>query len=300
MTALSSIRFTTRCAAFASDIKLSHSIFALPWAILATFLAAETGRPRGGQIGLIILCMVLARTVAMGANRLLDARLDAINPRTAGRAIPSGRLSVPFVATAVTACAVAFVGTTSLFGLIYNNWIPLIAAVPVLAFISAYPFFKRFTRWCHYYLGAALALAPVCAWVAIAGRLPVEPFLMAGAVLFWTAGFDIIYACQDFASDRATGVFSVPARLGVASALWMARLTHLLCIALLIALVWQSDRLSLFFSIGIGIAAILLLIEHWIVKPDDLSRVNVAFFTINGLISLALGLLGVMDVWRGA
>ncbi len=288
---------STRVRAFAGDIKLSHSIFALPWAILATFLAAPGARPKLGQVALIVACMVLARTVAMGANRLFDARLDAMNPRTARRAIPSGTLSSSFVATLVIVCALGFILTTSFFGSIYENWIPLIASVPVLAFVSAYPFLKRFTRFCHYYLGAALALAPVCAWVAIAGTLSVEPLLMALAVLTWTAGFDIIYACQDFESDRATGVFSIPAKFGIGPSLWIARLTHVLCVASLIGLMLVSPRLGLLFGIGIGIATLLLIVEHAIVKPTDLSKVNLAFFTINGVISLLLGALGVIDAF---
>ncbi len=291
-----STSFAKRVAALAGDIKLSHSVFALPWAVLAVFLAAKTGRPQEGQIVLIVVCMVLARTCAMASNRLLDARLDALNPRTARRAIPSGKLSSRFVAVAVIACAIAFVLATSGFGILYRNWIPLIASVPVLAFICAYPLLKRFTRLCHYYLGAALALAPVCAWVAIAGSLALEPLLMAGAVLLWTAGFDIIYACQDYESDIQTGVVSVPSTLGIAGALWVARLTHVACVAMLVALGIASPRLATFYFVGVGLTAVLMTVEHAIVRPNDLSRVNVAFFTINGIIALSVGALGVMDV----
>lgn len=288
----------SRLTVFASDIKLSHSVFALPWAILATFMAAEAATPRIGQIVLIVVCMVLARTVAMGANRLLDARLDASNPRTARRAIPSGRLSFGFVFAVVLACALGFVGATAVFGIVYQNWIPLIASVPVLAFVSAYPLLKRFTRLCHYYLGAALALAPVCAWVAIAGTLTIEPILMAGAVLLWTAGFDILYACQDYDSDVALGVFSVPAKLGIARALWVARLTHVLCVACLIVLGLVSAPLATLYFVGVAITGALLVVEHSLVRAGDLSKVNVAFFTVNGIISVLLGTLGVLDVVR--
>lgn len=287
-------------ADLAADIKLSHSIFAMPWALLSMCLAAQH-QPRGlpyiGQIVSIVLCMILARTVAMAANRLLDARLDALNPRTARRAIPAGRLSSGFVATSMIACALAFVGATSVFGFVYNNYLPLIFSVPVLLFISAYPFLKRFTRLCHYYLGACLALAPVCAWIAVAGKLDLAPFLMAGAVLCWTAGFDIIYACQDFESDRATGVFSVPAKFGIGPALWIARLTHIACIALLVTLGLTVSQFGAIYFTGVGIAASLLAIEHALVKPNDLSKVNLAFFTINGVISLVIGALGILDVY---
>ena len=285
-----------RLKTFAADIKLSHTLFALPWALLATFLAAD-GTPRAGQLLLILLCMVTARTVAMAANRLLDARLDALNPRTARRAIPSGALSPTFVLVLLALCGLAFITATLGFRLLYGNRWPLVLSVPVLAFISAYPFLKRFTRLCHYYLGAALALAPVCAWIAIKGNLELTALLMASAVLLWTAGFDIIYACQDYPSDVETGVFSVPARVGIARALWIARVTHVACAALLLTLGWHSPHLGALYFIGASIAIALLIIEHAIVKPNDLSRVNLAFFTINGIISLLLGTLGIIDVF---
>jgi 4-hydroxybenzoate polyprenyltransferase len=216
---------THRLGLFAHDIKLSHTLFAMPWALLSTFVAAS-GHPRVGQLALIVLCMVTARTVAMAANRLLDAELDRTNPRTARRAIPSGTLSRPFVLLALLTCAATFVASTAGFWLVYGNVWPVALSVPVLLFVCAYPLLKRFTRLCHYYLGAALALAPVCAWVAIAGSIAAPPLWMAAAVLCWTAGFDIIYACQDYESDVATGVFSVPSKLGIRGALWAARLTH--------------------------------------------------------------------------
>ena len=180
-----------RIVLFARDIKFSHSIFALPFALLSTFLAAHQswgGLPKWGQLGLILVCMVTARTVAMAANRLLDAKLDAANPRTARRAIPSGALSRAFVTAALSLCAIAFIGSTALFGVIYRNWLPLIFSLPVLAFLAAYPLLKHFTRLCHYYLGAALALAPICAWIAIAGNLALPPILMAAGGCFVDGG----------------------------------------------------------------------------------------------------------------
>lgn len=290
--------FAGRLAVLAGDIKLSHSVFALPWAILATFMAAGGAWPEAGQVALIVACMVLARTAAMGANRLFDAELDADNPRTARRAVPSGGLSKAFVTATIVACCVAFVGVTSGFGVRYGNWIPLFAAVPVLAFICAYPFVKRFSRLCHYYLGTALALAPVCAWAAIAGRVDAEPLLMAGAVLLWTAGFDIVYACQDYASDLATGVHSLPAKLGVRRSLWVARGSHVGCVGLLVVLGFVSPVLAACYFIAVAAAAVLLVVEHAVVRPTDLSRINLAFFTINGLISLLIGACGLIDVLR--
>ena len=292
--------FCRRVTLFAQDIKISHTVFAMPWAILATFLAGRTlpgGLPYAGQVVLIVACMVTARTVAMAANRLLDARLDALNPRTLRRAIPSGRLSARFVAATLALCAAAFVAAAAGFWFLYANPWPVLLSVPVLAFLCAYPLLKRFTRLCHYYLGAALALAPLCAWIAIAGTVAPSPFWMAAGVLCWTAGFDIIYACQDYESDCATGVFSVPARLGIAPALWVARLTHAGCVAMLVALGLSAPELGLLYWVGVGVATALLVVEHLLVKPHDLSKVGLAFFTINGVISLLLGTLGVVDVF---
>jgi 4-hydroxybenzoate polyprenyltransferase len=289
---------------FAADIKISHTIFALPWAVLSTFLAARaTHHPLTPTLILLILgCMVTARTVAMSANRLLDARLDAINPRTARRAIPSGQLTNRFYLTTLLLCTAAFLLLTSGFWFLVsppNPW-PIALSIPVLAFLTAYPLLKRFTRLCHYYLGAALALAPICAWLAVAGQLAWPPLIMAAAVLCWTAGFDILYACQDYESDRATGVFSVPARLGIPRALWVARLTHVACAAALVTLGQISPTLSTFYSAGAAIAILLLIVEHAVVKPHDLSRITLAFFTLNGIISVVVCTLGLIDVLRAS
>jgi 4-hydroxybenzoate polyprenyltransferase len=301
-----------RFVVFARDIKLSHTIFAMPFALLSTFLAAKQteinssrpylfpgrGVPSWGQIGLILLCMVAARTFATAANRLLDAELDAKNPRTMRRAIPSGALSRTFVVSAISLCTLAFIGATSLFGIFFGNWLPLILSIPVLAFLAAYPLLKRFTRLCHYYLGAALALAPICAWIAIAGNLRLPPILMALAVLSWTAGFDIIYACQDYQSDLETGLISVPAKVGIARALWISRITHAFSLAMLVVLGILTPEFGAIFFIGVGCAAVLMVIEHSLVKPNDLSKVGLAFFTVNGIISVLIGTLGIIDVFR--
>jgi 4-hydroxybenzoate polyprenyltransferase len=287
----------SRVVSFARDIKLSHSVFALPFALLSTFLAAK-GWPHWGQLALILVCMVTARTVAMAMNRLLDAKLDALNPRTKNRAIPSGRLSQAFVITAITVCIAIFVAATAMFRIVYHNPWPLYLGVPVLAYLSAYPLMKRFTRLCHYYLGAALALAPICAWVAIAGSISMPPIWMALAVTCWTAGFDIIYACQDYQCDVEQGLFSVPSRVGIAKALWISRITHVACIAMLVMVgVSAQPTLGIIYFTGVGLAAVLIIVEHSIVKPNDLSKVGLAFFTVNGVISLVLGLLGIIDVF---
>jgi 4-hydroxybenzoate polyprenyltransferase len=283
---------------FARDIKISHTVFALPFALLSTFLAAG-GMPRAGVLLLILVCMVTARTVAMAANRLLDAALDARNPRTAGRAIPSGRLSRTFYGAVLAACVVAFLAATAGFWLAYRNPWPIALSVPVLGFLTAYPLLKRFTRLCHYYLGAALALAPVCAWLAVRGSLAPPPLWMAAAVVCWTAGFDVIYACQDYASDIQCGVFSVPAKIGIGPALWVSRLTHVACVGMLIGLGRSAPALDTLYWVGVGAAVALLVVEHSLVRPDDLSKVGLAFFTVNGVISVLLGTLGIIDVFVG-
>ena len=290
----------SKLSLFAADIKISHTIFALPWALLATVLAAkETHHPLTLTLILLILaCMITARTVAMAANRLLDAHLDAINPRTARRALPSGVLTHRFYFTTLLACAFTFCLLTFAFYLLFNNPWPPVLALPVLAFLCAYPYLKRVTRLCHYYLGVALALAPVCAWLAVAARVDLAPLLMAAAVLCWTAGFDILYATQDYDSDRATGVFSVPSKLGIPRALWVARLTHLIAAAFLLTLGHISPTLSTFYFIGAALAILLLTVEHSLVKPHDLSRLNLAFFTLNGIISLLVCTLGLIDIVR--
>jgi 4-hydroxybenzoate polyprenyltransferase len=284
-----------QCRALAGDIKLSHTLFAMPWAILAAFLAAG-GLPRWNLLLLIVACMVSARTVAMTMNRLLDARLDALNPRTKSRAIPAGRVTRPFAVAALALSSALFVLATAGFWMAAGNRWPLLLSVPVLLFISAYPLLKRFTRWCHYYLGAALALAPVCAWIAVRGDLTLAPLLMAGAVLLWTAGFDIIYACQDLESDRETGVFSVPARLGVMGALWVSRFTHLGAWLLMLSLWQMVPEFGALYLVAVLLALGLLLVEHTLVWGGDLRRLPMAFFTLNGILSLVVGVLGCLDV----
>jgi 4-hydroxybenzoate polyprenyltransferase len=285
-----------KCAVFAADIKISHTVFALPWALLATFVAAG-GMPRAVLLGLILACMVTARTFAMGANRLLDARLDALNPRTVRRAIPSGALSIGFYVAVLGVCGVGFIVSAAGFWFVAGNPWPAVLAVPVLAYMAGYPLMKRFTRFCHYYLGGALAMAPVCAYLAIAGSVDAAPLLMAAAVLTWTAGFDIIYACQDYASDCETGVFSVPAKVGVGRALWVARFTHVISAAALVALGMTTPAFGVLYGVGAGCAIVLLVVEHAMVRADDLSKVNLAFFTVNGVIAVVLGTLGILDVF---
>ena len=295
--ALTASNLPAKLSLFAADIKVSHTVFAMPWAILSAVMAWDLARgPLAGKLALVVVCMVAARTVAMAANRLLDAEIDAKNPRTARRAVPSGRLSRSFVTGALVLCSILFIVATAGFWLFFANAWPLILSVPVLLFLAAYPLLKRYTRLCHYYLGAALALAPVCAWIAIAGSIAWPPVIMALAVLTWTAGFDIVYACQDYDCDVRDGINSVPSKMGIAKALWVSRATHVVCLALLAALGLVSHQLGTLYFAGVGCAGLLLVVEHAIVKPHDLSKVGLAFFTINGIVSVVMGTLGVADV----
>jgi 4-hydroxybenzoate polyprenyltransferase len=286
---------------FAADIKLSHSVFALPFALLAATLAtnrAAYGTTWGvGSFGLVLLCMVAARTAAMGANRYFDASIDATNPRTRGRAIPAGRLSSRYVAASTIVASLAFLVGCIGFGVLYDNWLPTLLGPGVLAFLCAYPFLKRFTSLCHYYLGAALSLSPVCAWIAIAGSVDVSPFVMAAAVLCWTAGFDVIYATADREVDVATGVHSLPAQLGIGRALLVSRLTHVVCLALLVAVGLVTPELGVIWYVAVAVVAMLFVIEHTLVRPDDLSKVGMAFFTVNGIIAVLLGTTGIVDAY---
>jgi 4-hydroxybenzoate polyprenyltransferase len=285
---------------FAGDIKIHHTVFAMPWAILSAVLAGRTfaGSLTTGKVFLVILCMVTARTVAMAANRIFDAELDAKNPRTARRALPSGALSRGFVATLLGLCCGGFIAASAAFEFFYHNPWPVALSVAVLIYLCAYPLMKRFTRLCHYYLGIALALAPVCAWVAVVGRIDWPPVVMFVIVAAWTAGFDIIYACQDYASDVVTGVVSVPAKMGISGALWVSRATHLLAAAMLIVLGHIVPQFRNFYFLGASLAIGLLIIEQSLVRPNDLSKVNLSFFTINGIISVVLATLGIVDLLR--
>jgi 4-hydroxybenzoate polyprenyltransferase len=246
--------------------------------------------------------MVFARSAAMAFNRLADRHLDAANPRTAGRHLPSGQLSVAAVAGFLAVCVLGFFASTLLFLLREppNMW-PLILAGPVLLFIGAYSLTKRFTALAHFWLGASLMLAPVAAWIAVRGMEDLRtPVVLGLAVLFWVAGFDILYACQDVDVDRRLGLHSVPARLGVRGALRVALVCHALTAALLLALyAVASPPLGAVYLAGvIGVIA-LLAYQHWLVRPDDLSRVNRAFFQVNGVISIGLFLLVLAQIAVG-
>ncbi len=278
-------------------IKFSHSIFALPFAVLATFLAARPRLPSWTQFGLIVLCMVAARGAAMTFNRLADARIDAANPRTANRPLPTGRISS---ASAwlffLAACAFFLLGCAGFWWLDGNAW-PLILSIPVIALLCFYSYTKRFTRFSHVVLGATIALAPVAAWIAInPATLGAPAWLLMLAITFWIAGFDLIYACQDVDFDREVGLHSLPAKMSIAAALWSARGCHLVTVAALIA-VGLTAGLGTYYFVGVGFVGVLLIVENALVHPNDLSRVNLAFFTVNGIVGVVLGGLGVLDIW---
>jgi 4-hydroxybenzoate polyprenyltransferase len=278
-------------------IRFSHTLFALPFALLSAALAwKEKNEFSWIELGGIVACMVFARSAAMAFNRLADRGIDAANPRTAQRHLPAGQLSMANVALFALICGAGFIASTFIFLLRDNTW-PALLAVPVLGFILIYSYTKRFTVLSHFWLGASLMLAPVAAWIAIRGLNGlVTPLVLGSAVLFWVAGFDILYACQDIDFDRWAGLFSIPSRIGVQSSLWIALLCHLAMLGLLVCLWAVSPHLGWIYLTGVGCVAILLAYEHWLVRPDDLTRVNQAFFHVNGIISLGLLLVVLLQL----
>src|SRR6266481_2451201 len=270
-------------------IKWEHSIFALPFALCAAMLAAG-GMPAAAKLGWIVLCMVSARSAAMAFNRVADARIDAANPRTAMRAIPAGALSPRFATTFVAITCVLFV-----FGAAELNRATLYLSPVALAVVLLYSYTKRFTRWSHLVLGFALGIAPAAAWIAIRGSLDPRILLLTAAVTFWVGGFDVIYACQDHDYDRSHGLHSLPRYLGIRNALVIARLFHILMLGLLVALI-VTFGLGKLAIVGVMAVAFLLLYEHTLVRYDDLSKLNAAFFTMNGVISVVFLLFVASDL----
>jgi 4-hydroxybenzoate polyprenyltransferase len=277
-------------------IRFSHTLFALPFAIVSALLAWQTVPIRFRDAIGIVACMVAARSFAMAFNRLVDRHIDARNPRTAARHLPAGSLSVATVALFTILMAALFVAGTAIFLLQEpaNSW-PLMLSGPVLLFLGGYSLAKRFTRFAHVWLGAALSLAPLAAWIAIRGPLDLlTPGILAMAVLAWVTGFDILYACQDAAFDQAAGLYSIPARVGVPRALRIAAIAHMMMILFLAMWWWVTPQLHAATLVGLVAVAGLLIYEHALVRPDDLSRVNRAFFHVNVVISL--GMLAVVSI----
>lgn len=282
-------------ATYARMIKLSHSVFALPFALAAAAIAAvQPGVDvTAGQIGLILGAMVLARSSAMGFNRLVDRELDAKNPRTAGREIPRGAISVPAAWAFTLGSAAGFVACAGLLGPT-TLWLSPVA----LAVVWGYSLTKRFTALCHLVLGVGLGLAPTAVWIALTDGYGPVPLILSLAVLTWVAGFDVIYACQDAAFDRTEGLRSIPAALGVGPALAVSAGLHVLTVALLAALPAFAP-LGWPYLAGLAVIVAVLVHEHRIVKPDDLSRVDAAFFTLNGWVSILFLGFVVLGLWAG-
>ena len=280
---------------FLELIRFSHTVFALPFALLSAVIAwaAPGSEFRWRDFVGILVCMVTARSAAMAFNRLVDRHIDADNPRTAKRHIPAGLISVRAVVAFTLLMSMAFVASTVIF---LPKQLPMILAVPVLLFLLGYSLAKRWTSLCHYWLSAALMMSPIAAWIAVRDEFALVPALLAGVIFFWVGGFDIIYACQDAEFDRERRLNSIPAKFGVRSALRIAFLSHLITIAMLL-LLWKIVGLGFIFLAGVIAMAGLLLYEHWLVRPDDLNRINIAFFNVNAIISFGILILGCLDIW---
>jgi 4-hydroxybenzoate polyprenyltransferase len=281
-------------------IKFEHSVFALPFALTGALLAARAthqpphGWPSVQQVFWIIVAMVAARSAAMTVNRIVDLRYDRENPRTAQRALATGALSLSFAwLFTLAAVAIFFVAAWQL------NPLALKLAPVVVAILFFYSFTKRFTNWSHLFLGFALGVAPAAAWIAITGALDPRMLILCAAVTLWVAGFDVLYACQDVDYDRRAGLFSIPKRFGIANALLIARALHVGAVALLC---WLAASFALPWPawLGVAVAAALLTYEHSLVKPDDLTKLDAAFFAMNGYISISFLLFwgAAAAVWR--
>jgi 4-hydroxybenzoate polyprenyltransferase len=283
----------------AADIKLAHSVFALPFAVLAAFLARTPGVSAArfaAQLALIVLCMVLARTWAMIVNRLVDRRFDAANERTARRVFAAGRLSPTRGWVIALASAALFIAATAAFDRFFSNPWPLILALPVLAWIALYSLTKRFTALCHLVLGTALAASPLAAAIAVDPHPPTKAlWSIAGMVLLWVAGFDVIYALQDMDFDRRARLASIPARIGWRGGIWVSRALHAAAVAFLL-LAWRSEpRFGLLFALAVAAVAALLVAEHLVLARRGREGLDMAFFTLNGVVSCVLGAAGCID-----
>lgn len=272
-------------------VKFEHTLFALPFAYMGAWLGA--GGPPTLSVGLwILLAMIGARTAAMAFNRLVDARIDAQNPRTCGRPLPSGRMST------ASGWMVWVVSVGLFFGAAWQlNTLTLLLSPLALLVIHFYSYTKRFTSASHLILGLSLAIAPIGGWIAVTGTLALMPLLLGGGVLFWVAGFDCLYACQDEDFDRATGLHSIPCRFGRSGAFWAARLFHLWAF-LFFSLTGWLGQLGSYYFIGLGLVFLFLLLEHCLISPKDLSRLQTSFFTLNAVISLVFFLATFLDFFK--
>ena len=271
-------------------IKWEHSVFALPFALCGAMLAAR-GLPSVHQLTWIVVAMIAARSAAMAFNRLADAAIDSANPRTRTRALPAGQLTPAFVGTFVVISAVIFVAAAAQL-----NRLALWLSPVALAVLLLYSYTKRFTRWSHLVLGFALGIAPAAAWIAVRGSLDPRILLLTAAVTFWVGGFDVLYACQDYDFDRQAGLHSLPRFLGIRRALWIARAFHAIMLVLLVSVVAMFGLGKLAIA-GVIVVGLLLAYEHSLVSPENLSKLNAAFFTMNGVISVVFFGFVAADLW---
>ena len=275
-----------------ADIKIQHTIFALPFAIMSAFIAAK-GLPQTEKIIWIIVCMVGARSAAMAFNRVLDARFDARNPRTQDRALPAGRVDIRSYWLFLIVSSAIFIFAANML-----NSLAFYLSPVALLIVFFYSFTKRFTAYSHFWLGLAIAISPVGAWVAIREEISFSSLILGAAVIFWLVGFDILYSCMDVEFDRSSGLKSIPQKFGIENALRIAFASHGVMILFLLGLLFFVGQLGVLYSIGVVVVAILLFYEHSLVRPDDLSKINIAFFNMNGIISLGLMVFVIIDcVW---
>jgi 4-hydroxybenzoate polyprenyltransferase len=271
-------------------IKIEHSVFALPFALISALVASH-GLPSPHQLLWIFVAMVAARSCAMAFNRVVDRKFDSLNPRTQKWPLAAGLLSLPFVIVFILVCTAIFV-----FAAYKLNFLAFVLSPVALLIIFGYSLTKRFTALSHWFIGLALAIAPAGAWIAIRGKLEGTPLILSLAILFWTAGFDLIYSCQDAEFDRSNNLHSIPAKLGIKTALLIARICHFITLGLLIAFGIAAVSGWLYY-VGVAIVAVLLIYEHSVVNPRDLSRVNEAFFTVNGAVGVLLLLFVSLDLF---
>lgn len=271
-------------------IKFSHTLFSFPFAVMSAFLAAG-GLPGLKQLLLILAALVTARSAAMSFNRLVDTSYDIHNPRTAYRVELQKKIGRGSVWVFTILCVMLFLACAWLLNQLAFSMAPL-----AILIIFGYSYTKRFTHFSHFVLGLALGLSPIGAWVGIQGTLTTTPFLLAFAVVLWTAGFDIIYACQDLEHDIKSGLHSIPKKLGIKGALVLSAVLHLFMVGVLLAVSLYTE-LGMMYMIGVGIVAALLVYEHALVRPKDLSKINTAFFTVNGIISVGLMGITLLDIF---
>jgi 4-hydroxybenzoate polyprenyltransferase len=275
-----------------SDIKIQHTVFALPFAVMSAFLAAG-GMPKVEQLIWIVVCMVGARSAAMAFNRIVDARFDAKNPRTRERALPSGQVGIGSYLAFLIASSILFI-----FSAWMLNQLAFCLSPVALVIVFFYSLTKRFTAFSHFWLGLAISIAPIGAWVAIREEISFISLLLGAAVVFWLVGFDILYSCMDVDVDRVNRLHSIPQRFGVAMALKMAWASHAVMVVFLLILLEFTVLLGPIYLAGVVLVAGLLIYEHSLVKKDDLSNVNTAFFNVNGIISIGLMVFVAVDcVW---